>query len=322
MTSGGATRGIALFLGVFAILNVAGDLRFARANANVWWLDFSPLPIAVSRIVLLAIAAVLLVYALRPGLAFRIRRISQGMLFVAAAAAIVNAVRFYAALAKGTIRSTVPLPLSAIVAAALIAIAIGHDRAEHANGFAIAVSAIAAAAVFPLLQICFFGATDYRRPADVIVVFGARANADGTPSRALADRVRTACDLYRAGLAPRILMSGGPGEGATTEPRAMRILAERLGVPANAIVEDAAGLNTDATVRNTPRALPVRPARALVVSHFYHLPRIKMAYQRSGIDAFTVPSRDTVPFSMPFNIAREDLAFWWYYVRDLGTMRT
>jgi hypothetical protein len=32
-------RGIALFLGVFTLLNLAGDLRFAGASGNVWWLD-------------------------------------------------------------------------------------------------------------------------------------------------------------------------------------------------------------------------------------------------------------------------------------------
>jgi hypothetical protein len=43
-----------------------------------------------------------------------------------------------------------------------------------------------------------------------------------------------------------------------------------------------------------------------------------MTYQRYGLDVLTVPSQNTVPFSMPFNLAREDAAFWWYYVRRLA----
>ena len=152
--------------------------------------------------------------------------------------------------------------------------------------------------------------TDYRRPADVIVVFGAKAN-DGMPSDALADRVRTACELYRAGLAPQLFLSGGPGE-----PQAMRALAQGLGVPPRAIIEDSAGVNTEATVRNTAALL--HPRRALAVSHFYHLPRVKMTYQRYGLDVLTVPSHNTVRSSMPFNLAREDAAFWWYYLRRLA----
>src|SRR5205823_1865729 len=54
-------------------------------------------------------------------------------------------------------------------------------------------------AAMPLAQMVCFGNTDYRRPADAIVVFGAKAYADGTPSWALADRVRTGVELYQKG---------------------------------------------------------------------------------------------------------------------------
>ena len=134
----------------------------------------------------------------------------------------------------------------------------------------------------------FFGHTDYRRKADVIVVFGARAHADGSPSGVLSDRVTTACQLYRDGLADMLIFSGGPGDGDIDEPHAMRRLAMKLGVPDSAIRLDSAGLNTDATVGNTEvlfRQLHV--SRVLAVSNFYHLPRIKMAYRQAGWDVYT-----------------------------------
>jgi uncharacterized SAM-binding protein YcdF (DUF218 family) len=167
-----------------------------------------------------------------------------------------------------------------------------------------------------LAQISLFGLTDYRRPADLIVVFGARANADGTASDALADRVRTGCALYRAGLAPRLFFSGGPGAGSVDEPEAMQRLARTLGVPDQAIVLDPQGINTESTVRNTMSLVP-KPPRILAVSHFYHLPRIKMTFQRYGAEVWTVPSDNSVPWQMPFNIVREDVAFWAYYLRRL-----
>ena len=54
------------------------------------------------------------------------------------------------------------------------------------------------------------------------------------------------------------------------------------------------------------------------VSHFYHLPRIKMAYQRAGIEVYTVPARETrTLLKLPQFVAREVAAFWFYYARAL-----
>jgi uncharacterized SAM-binding protein YcdF (DUF218 family) len=119
--------------------------------------------------------------------------------------------------------------------------------------------------------------------------------------------VRTAVELYQEGLAPRLLFSGGPGE-----PESMRKWALAHGVPDSAIVNDSAGLNTEATVRNTLQRMR---GRILAVSNFYHLPRIKLTFQRYGCDVYTVPSRTTMSALMPYQLAREDAAFWTYYAR-------
>jgi vancomycin permeability regulator SanA len=173
--------------------------------------------------------------------------------------------------------------------------------------------------LFPLAQIICFGNTDYRRPADVAVVFGARTYADGRPSDALADRVRTACQLYRDGLVKKLIFSGGPGDGAVHETEAMRHLAVRLGVKAEDILIDTAGLNTQATVKNTEAIFSQLGAhRILVVSHFYHLPRIKMAYLREGWDVYTVPAKESYYMRQtPYMMAREVAAMWVYYLRPL-----
>jgi uncharacterized SAM-binding protein YcdF (DUF218 family) len=299
-------RGIALFLGAFTLLNLAGDLRFAGASGNVWWIDFAPLPLPCARVVLALIAVALLWFALaRPP-----RIVTLVAVTLVLVAAVANAVIYYMLLARGAIHSSVPIPLSLLIAASMLFIVFRLSRMESTRSIAIAF--LASAIAFPIAQIATFGMTDYRRPADLIVVFGAKAYADGTPSDALADRVRTACALYRAGLAPRLLFSGGPGE-----PAAMQHLAATLGVPEAAILRDAQGVNTESTARNTV-ALLHAPTRVLAVSHFYHLPRIKMTYQRYGSEVYTVPCADTVPTSMPFNVAREVAAFWRYYLRRVA----
>ena len=113
----------------------------------------------------------------------------------------------------------------------------------------------------------------------------------------------------------RLVFSGGPGDGPVHETEAMRAMALRLGVPPTAIALDRAGLNTEATVRNTT-ALATH-GRVLAVSEFYHLPRIKLAYQRAGCEVFTVPARPTHWLqAWPLrSVLREIPAFWAYYGR-------
>ena len=175
--------------------------------------------------------------------------------------------------------------------------------------------------LFPLAQMFCFGKTDYRRPADAAVVLGARVYADGRPSDALADRVRTACQLYRDGLARKLLFSGGPGDGAVPESQSMKRMALQLGVKPDDILLDENGLNTQATVKNSAAVFSsLHASRILVVSHFYHLPRIKLAYQRAGWDVYTVPARESYLLrQMPYNMVREIAALWVYYLRPLAS---
>jgi uncharacterized SAM-binding protein YcdF (DUF218 family) len=54
------------------------------------------------------------------------------------------------------------------------------------------------------------------------------------------------------------------------------------------------------------------------VSHSYHLPRVKLTFQRAGIETYTVPARET--FVLPhrgYLLAREVAALWTYYLRPL-----
>lgn len=175
----------------------------------------------------------------------------------------------------------------------------------------------ALALVFPVAQMVCFGLTDYTRPADVAVVFGARAYASGALSNALEHRVHTACDLYRRGLVRKLVMSGGPGDGPVHETAAMQREAVRLGVPAADILLDPAGVNTRETVRHTiPMFRALGATRVLAVSHFYHLPRVKMTYQAAGVEVATVPAVQQRPLrQMPWLMLREIGGLWIYYLR-------
>ena len=317
-------RAWAMVLAGFCLLNLAGNLLTPQFDANVWWIDLRPLPGFVSAGLLAAGALALGLAGAAPAAAWRLRWPVGLALGALTAAALLDTLEFYILLQRAAIRSARPLPLSLVVAAGLLLVA----TTLRPQGPAIPVwrsrvfylTAALTPVAFPLLQMFFFGATDYRRPADAIVVFGARTYADGRPSQALADRVRTACGLYHAGLAPVLIFSGGAGDGPVSEPQAMRAMALSCGVPETAIVLDGVGFNTQATVAHVSDLARARGYRSvLAVSHAYHLPRVKLAFQRAGLEAYTVPAHETRPLvQMPKLMAREIPALWAYYLEPLA----
>jgi vancomycin permeability regulator SanA len=239
-----------------------------------------------------------------------------------------NTVTFHVLAWKDSIAAGCPIAFSSLVLGGLLLILIGTwaqcaPARGHSRSEAMLIWAMVSVCLigFPLTQMFCFGMTDYRRPADVVVVFGARVYADGRPSQALADRVRTGCSLYREGLVHKVILSGGPGDGDVHETEGMRRMALRLGVRAEDILVDEQGLNTQATVENTCETFNThRLPRVIAVSHFYHLPRVKMAYQRHGREVYTVPAHETYRLTaLPIYMMREIAALWVYYARPLWT---
>lgn len=319
----GITPGLAFFLGSFALINILGTIVLPTFDANIWWIDLRPVTQYAEAPFFALLGGALIAYGIRPWPGTIRRIVTVGLVGLALLAAILNTVIFYGILINGELAGAFPIPFSLFIASVLTLILAALLRRRVVTprprwGFFVATVA-GCAILFPLMQVFCFGKTDYRRPADAIVVLGAKAFADGTPSRPLADRVRTAVELYRQGLAPRLIFSGGPGDGAIHETESMRGMAMNLGVPGGAIVLDKHGLNTQATVDNTTLMLErIGARRVLVVSHFYHLPRIKMTYQREGWNVFTVPARETSQWTaMLYNMGREIAGLWVYYIGAL-----
>jgi len=316
------SRIIALFVALLTLMNLAGDVLWPGFDASIWWISFGHLPRWCARLLLAVSAIALLMFAFRSPARSRRSVFTACVAGGLACVALVNAVGFYALLTSGRITASFPVPLSLLVALGMIWVANSAWTAEPDQRrlplARMVAGSIVLFAAFPLALMLYFGNTDYRRPADVAVVFGARTYADGRMSDALKDRIRAGCELYRAGLVKRLLVSGGPGDGLITEAAAMREYALSHGVADADIIVDDQGLNTDATVR-TVTSLVRRGEvhRVLVVSHFYHLPRIKLACERAGIEVCTVPARQAyVLRQIPYSMAREVAAFWTYYLRQ------
>lgn len=318
-------RGIAAFIGGFSVVNVIGSFLSPGFDASHWWISADALPTAIWVPWLFVSSLLLIAFACKPPRAGSWR--SQATVLFSAVLLVItvtNGITFYGLAANGAIKPGVAFPFSFLFAAGMALVLWNlfcsqPDKGSLHTCVKVTATLMLCALVFPAGQILFFGKTDYRRAADAAVVFGARAYADGRPSDALADRVRTACELYRGGTVSKLVFSGGPGDGAIHETESMRRMALSLGVKDSDIILDVRGLSTQATVRNT---VPIFERfgfrRVLAVSHYFHLPRIKMTYQRSGVEVYTTPARESyVLRQTPFLLLRETAAWWVYYWRPL-----
>jgi uncharacterized SAM-binding protein YcdF (DUF218 family) len=316
-------------LGLFALVNAAREI--ASPGFSVAYILFYVPGSKAGADACLALLALLLgVSAFGP---VRRRGVAVGLglgLAALAALALLNAAEFYRLVGAGVLSTAWPVPLSIPLAVYIglhVALCLrprhlGEEPAQTGVLARVSAFALAGALASLWLGVVFYvhslGLTDYRRRADAIVVLGARVYADGTPSEALAERVLTGAALYRQGLAPRLIVSGGTGESGHSEARVMRAVAMRAGVPAEAIIEDPLGVSTEATADNLEAIARRSGIRSvLAVSHYHHLPRIKLLFTRRGLPCFTVRADEgeTLLRGTPYYVLRETAALSWAFLK-------
>ncbi|MBN3842311.1 MULTISPECIES: YdcF family protein [Burkholderia] len=121
-------------------------------------------------------------------------------------------------------------------------------------------------------------------PADVAVIFGNALDETGAPKPVLAARLDVGVRCYRTGQCPAFLVSGAIDGPGLNEATAMRDYLVARGVPADRIAVDDQGDNTLATAQHTLAYLQAhRLSRVLIVSQYYHLARVRLAFERVGI---------------------------------------
>jgi len=119
--------------------------------------------------------------------------------------------------------------------------------------------------------------------ADAALVLGARVYEDGTPSRFLRERIEVGVALYEAGEVDVLIMSGdGDDSSGYGEPTIMRQVAEDMGVPSDAIIEDPLGLDTYSSCE---RAKDVYGVDSVVVAtQEFHEPRAVWLCRQTGLE--------------------------------------
>src|SRR5258707_4463534 len=79
---------------------------------------------------------------------------------------------------------------------------------------------------------------------DTIIVLGTPANPDGTPSPEQRERTLEGVREYKAGIAPYLILTGGPAHNQYVEAHVMAALAIAQGVPPSAVIEEGQAQNT------------------------------------------------------------------------------
>lgn len=145
---------------------------------------------------------------------------------------------------------------------------------------------------YVVIRIAAQGDRDEQRPADAIVVLGA-AQFNGTPGGVFEARLQHAVDLYKAGVADVLIVTGGklPAD-RTTEAASARKWAIAHGVPASAILGENQGRNTLESLEAVAEIMRTNNLRSAVfVSDETHMLRVLRMASDQGIVAFGSPTR-------------------------------
>lgn len=121
---------------------------------------------------------------------------------------------------------------------------------------------------------------------DAIIVLGAGVYGNGEPTKILKDRLDRGIELYKAGAAPKMLMSGDNGKTNYDEVTAMKNYCLKQGVPAKDIFLDHAGFSTYESMYRAKAIFGVKSA--VVVTQHYHEGRALYTAKRLGIKAVGV----------------------------------
>lgn len=143
-------------------------------------------------------------------------------------------------------------------------------------------------------QVWSTGRSDQTRNVDAVVVLGA-AQYDGRPSPQLAARLDHVVELWAAGVAPRVVVTGGNQEGDrfTEASASAQYLVDR-GVPADAIVQEDAGATTHESLARARRLLDDSVQSVLIVTDPYHALRSRLTAQEVGFTAYVSPTTTSI----------------------------
>lgn len=117
----------------------------------------------------------------------------------------------------------------------------------------------------------FVDEIDQLNKSSYVLILGASVKPDKTPSDILKERLDTGIDIYKAGKADKILMSGDNDSVYYDEVGVMKTYAMKKGVPEADIQIDKLGFSTYDSIYRAKEVLGIKDM--IVVTQKYHLYR-------------------------------------------------
>ncbi len=141
---------------------------------------------------------------------------------------------------------------------------------------------------------------DEAQPADAIVVFGA-AEYSGRPSPVLRARLDHGFELYRRGVAPVVIVTGGAGaDPSFSEGGVGHDYLMHRGVPERDLIAETQGRDTAESAVRVAVIMHTNGLHSCVaVSDAYHVFRIRKLLEHEGIHpVYVSPRADSRPHSV------------------------
>jgi vancomycin permeability regulator SanA len=160
------------------------------------------------------------------------------------------------------------------------------------------------------------GLNDDIHKADVAVVLGNQVKPNGQPSNRLKARLDKTVQLFKKGLFPNVIVSGGVGVEGFDEAVAMKQYLFSHGLPNNHIYLDSKGLTTYLTAKNSTQLMKNHGWKsALVISQYFHVPRTRLAFEQFGISPVYSAHADFFEIRDIYSTAREVIGYGFYLFR-------
>lgn len=150
------------------------------------------------------------------------------------------------------------------------------------------------------------GQAEELEDVDCILVLGASVQNNETPSLMLQDRLDRGIELYFAGCAPKLLMSGDHGSMYYNEVAVMKNYAIKAGVPSEDIFMDHAGFSTYESMYRAKNIFKAK--KIIIVTQKYHLYRSLYVAKKLGLDVYGVAAEDIKYSGQTYRDLREVLA--------------
>ncbi|MYN13850.1 YdcF family protein [Pusillimonas sp. TS35] len=226
------------------------------------------------------------------------------------------------------------IPVNLCIALMLLG-AVAYIARQRKTGFALAAAGLSWALFWSLpasslwaggrLEQMYPPASASQMPsAEAIVVLGgSTANSrenwfQTTIGEATASRVDTAGQLYDAGRAPLLVLSGAALDGNVSEARMMANRLRQRGVPEQALLLETRSYTTRENGVYTAELLQKQHiGHVLLVTSALHMPRAMAVFRKLGVDATAAssPAQIVVPDD-------PDFAFWLPSMRALSASRS